>query len=221
MRCTRSPACVRIFLLARSSSGLGDRGRYVAKPMKQIFPILAIALMLTGCGKSEPNVNSSMETQQTNTRSNQFDAAIEVIATSDDVGRVRAADETLRDGGLDAIAALRKHFQDNRIPPSNYLTRAVSGQPDMSDHCFWLVQDMIEPPVPKLYAGLYSVLSFDTIGKWLDKRHDKSMQELRIEAASMSLAAAKKDFETTAESHVQKAVDIYTKRLAELNGGGE
>ena len=28
MRCTRSPACVRFFLLARSSSGLGDRCRY-------------------------------------------------------------------------------------------------------------------------------------------------------------------------------------------------
>ena len=30
MRCTRSPACVRIFLLARLPSGLGDRGRYPA-----------------------------------------------------------------------------------------------------------------------------------------------------------------------------------------------
>ena len=28
MRCTRSPACVRFFLLARLSSGLGDRCRY-------------------------------------------------------------------------------------------------------------------------------------------------------------------------------------------------
>ena len=30
MRCTRSPACVRIFLLARLSSGPGDRCRYHA-----------------------------------------------------------------------------------------------------------------------------------------------------------------------------------------------
>jgi len=30
MRCTRSPACVRFFLLARLSSGLGDRCRYRA-----------------------------------------------------------------------------------------------------------------------------------------------------------------------------------------------
>ena len=30
MRCTRSPACVRFFLLARLSSGLGDRCRYPA-----------------------------------------------------------------------------------------------------------------------------------------------------------------------------------------------
>ena len=34
MRCTRSPACVRVFLLARSSSGLGDRCRYSAPLMK-------------------------------------------------------------------------------------------------------------------------------------------------------------------------------------------
>ena len=31
MRCTRSPACMRFFLLARLSSGLGDRGRYHAQ----------------------------------------------------------------------------------------------------------------------------------------------------------------------------------------------
>ena len=47
------------------------------------------------------------------------------------------------------------------------------------------------------------------------------MQQLRVDAASMSLAAAKKDFEATAETHAQKAVDIYTKRLADLNGSGE
>ena len=32
MRCTRSPACVCVFLLAGLSSGLGDRGRYPAGP---------------------------------------------------------------------------------------------------------------------------------------------------------------------------------------------
>ena len=30
MRCTRSPACVRFFLLVRFPSGLGDRCRYQA-----------------------------------------------------------------------------------------------------------------------------------------------------------------------------------------------
>ena len=189
--------------------------------MKRISPILVIAVMLIGCGKSEPEVSSSIDAKQTNTPSNRFDAAIEVITTSDDVDKVHVADETLRAGGLVAIAAMRKHFQDNRVPPSNYLTRAVTGTPDMSDHCFWLVQDMIEPPVPKLYAGLYSVLTPETIAKWLDDRENKSMQQLRVDAASMSLEAAKKDFETTAETHAQKAVDIYTKRLMDLNGSGE
>ena len=200
---------------------LGDRGRYVARPMRQIFSILAFVVMLIGCVKSEPNSSSSIKTQQSNTQSNQFDVAIEVIATSDDVEEVLAADATLRGGGLVAINALRKHFNDNRVPPSNYLTRAVSGQPDMSNHCFWLVQDMIEAPVPKLYASLYSVLSPDTIDKWLDDRVGKSIHDLRIDAASTSLAAAKKNFEDTAESHAQKAMDIYTKRLAELNGDGD
>ena len=37
MRCTRSPACVWFFLLARSPSGLGDRCRYPACVLKQQF----------------------------------------------------------------------------------------------------------------------------------------------------------------------------------------
>ena len=37
MRCTRSPACVRFFLLAGLSSGLGDRCRYVANSKSYVM----------------------------------------------------------------------------------------------------------------------------------------------------------------------------------------
>ena len=145
-----------------------------------------------------------------------FEAAIETIASSNDIDMVRKADTKLRSSGRAAIDSLRKHLADNRVPASNYLSRTVDGIPNMSDHCFWLIQDIIEPPVPKLYASLYSVLTTENVGRWLDDRAEKSIIELQRDAAQTSLNHAKSDFETKDASYAKQAIEIYSKRLAGL-----
>lgn len=147
--------------------------------------------------------------------------AIETIATSEDKEAVLAADKVLRSGGLPAIDSLRNHLSDRRVPPSNYLTRAVTGTPDMGDHCFWLIQDMVEPPVPKLYGSLYTALNRANVGEWLDNQARETLLELQIEAASQSLELAKADFEQNSPPHAQKAIELYTERLQKLKAGVE
>lgn len=86
----------------------------------------------------------------------------------------------------------------------------------MGDHCFWLIQDMIEAPVPKLYASLYSSLNRANVAEWLDDRSGAALAELQIAAASQSLELAQTDFERNANPHAKKALAIYTERLNKL-----
>jgi len=147
---------------------------------------------------------------------NIYDKAIETIALSQDKDAVHAASDTLRKGGLKAINSLRKHLNDGRVSKSNHLMRTVIGMPDMGDHCFWLIQDIIEPAVPKLYSSMYASLSRDNITKWLDDRSEATLVELQIAAASQSLEKAKTDFEGNAKPYAKQAITIYSNRLNKL-----
>ena len=186
--------------------------------MKSVCIALVTILLTVGCNQSggESNTLEDKGRSHSSPSPTQFDAAIETIATSTDMDAVHAAADALRSGGLPAIRALRGHLSDKRIPPSDYLTRAVSGTPDMSDHCFWLIQDMIEPGVPKLYREAYAVLTRDNVEQWLDDRGGKSIVELQIDAAAASLDRAERDFDTSGESHAKEAFHIYSERLSEL-----
>ncbi len=153
----------------------------------------------------------------------EFDGAIETIATSADRDAVNAADAKLRSGGLHAIRALLKHLTDSRRPPSNYLTRAVSGEVDMGVHSFWLIQDILESHTSKMDAS-YSPLEKEGVAKWLANREGMSLAHLRREACigafAKILAMGKKypDFD------VRPVIMSYAERLVELdnaihNGG--
>ncbi len=144
----------------------------------------------------------------------EYEIAIETIATSSDLGTARAADAFLREGGLASINSLRKYLNDDRIPPSNYLTRAVIRKPSMAKHCFWLIQDIIAPQTVK--SDPYCALSFDNVEQWLDDRANKTFHELELDAASTSFARAKEDFETNGGKFAQKAMESYGHRLKEL-----
>ena len=176
-------------------------------------------VMLSGCVQSHPmSAQKSGDRSSEESETSGFDAAIETIATSEDKAAVLEADARLRSGGLPAIHALRQHLDDARIPATDYLTRAVLGQPNLGDHCFWLIQDMIEAPVPKLYHAQYSVLTYGNVEQWLDERSDKTLQELRLDAATTSLERAKAEFEDQAMSSAQQAMELYQDRITDLGG---
>ena len=149
--------------------------------------LLAILLCLPFAQKCAVAQDSRGSTGLSKTQTNQppigrdFDIAIETIATSTNRDAVNAAGKALRNGGLPAIHALVRHLKDRRQPPSNFLARAVSGRVDMGDHCFWLIQDMLESHKSKMDAS-FSPLDKKNVAKWLSDRKGKSLAELRREA---------------------------------------
>lgn len=145
-----------------------------------------------------------------------FDAAIETIATSSNRDTVNAAGKKLREGGLPAIGALAHHLADRRRPPSNYLTRAVSGRADLGDHCFWLIQDILESHTSKLDAS-YSPLDKQNVAKWLADREGKSLAELRRDACIGAFAKILAMGEEHPQIDIRPTVMSYAKRLVELD----
>lgn len=145
-----------------------------------------------------------------------FEEAIETIATSTDRLAVNAADAKLRGGGLPAIHALVRHLTDSRRPPSNYLTRAVSGEIDMGDHSFWLIQDILESHTSKMDAS-YSPLQKDGVAKWLADRKGMSLAGLRREACIGAFANILANGKKHPNFDVKTVVMSYAERLVELD----
>lgn len=191
--------------------------------MKHVFALFLLTGLITvGCyrvgsettiGSDDPSIEFPAIDEPI---SSKYVRVVETLATSTDADAVRLAAELLEKGGLDSIRALRNHLNDHRIPPLFYVPRAVSGEPDMADYCFWLIQGMIEGAVPKLYEGLYSSLSRDVIEQWLDERANKSMLELQLDAAHDSLSRALDDYESGGEPYARQAIEFYQERLRQL-----
>lgn len=145
-----------------------------------------------------------------------FDEAVEVIATSPDRDAVNAAGAKLRSGRLAAIRALVSHLTDPRRPPSDYLTRAVSGEVDMGDHSFWLIQDILESHTSKMDAQ-YSPLRKDSIAKWLADREGMSLVQLRREACIGAFANILAMGKQYPDFDVRPVIVSYAARLVELD----
>jgi len=145
-----------------------------------------------------------------------FDEAIEVIATSADRDAVNAAGAKLRSGRMAAIRALVPHLTDPRRPSSDYLTRAVSGDVDMGDHSFWLIQDILESHTLKMDA-LYSPLQKDSVAKWLADREGMSLAQLRREACIGAFEKILAMGKRHADFDVRPVVVSYAAKLVELD----
>ena len=151
-----------------------------------------------------------------------FESAIEAIATSSDLSEANAAALQLYAGGVPAIESLRKYLSDDRVIQSPFCSRAINaGSISVGEQSFWTIQDMIETTrLPKSLRNYY-ILTPDSVETWLDDRKGKSIRELQVDAASESLSAAKKDFQSTGRSNARAAMELYVEQLQTLNADTE
>lgn len=145
-----------------------------------------------------------------------FNESIEIIATSTERDAVNAAGAKLRSGRLSAIRALVPHLTDSRRPPSDFLTRAVSGDVDMGDHSFWLIQDILESHTSKMDAQ-YSPLQKDSVAKWLSDREGMSLAQLRREACIGAFEKILAMGKRHPNFDVRPVVVSYAAKLVELD----
>ncbi len=173
--------------------------------------ILLVGVIALGCTSTQNDTGTTSAVPD-------YEGAMETLATSSDLAAVNASLRTLYGGGRPAINALRKHLSDERVLQSEFSARifTANSKTKMSDESFWIIQDIVETPLPKLYRGNYYALTRDSVEQWLDRYNDASIAGLQIEAASASLDLAKRDFEMTGSPHAREAIEICRERLTEL-----
>jgi hypothetical protein len=161
--------------------------RYAAIDMRQRTFILSLAVCLIACGSIRSQTPQTDES---------YEAAITAIAANSGAQRVAKAIATLERAGTKAFPALLAHLNDTTtaFEVFQHEVQDVYGNvpsPTMGDACFDLVQGQIEGNWPK---GLrqYYVLSRTNIVSWWYARKEKSLKDLRIEAALTSLTMARR-----------------------------
>ncbi|MEM6473852.1 MAG: hypothetical protein AAF802_30130 [Planctomycetota bacterium] len=176
--------------------------------MKTFYAIIASVGICVGCESSNRKDDSRPYED--------FETAIEAIATVNDIWEASAAAEQIYTGGVPAIVALRGYLDDVRVIPSGFCSRSInSSDITLGQQALWTIQDMIEVGLPKMYDNSFYVLRSGNLEQWLDEREGMSIIELEIEAANAQLLQAKQQMEAGAP-YAKDAVTIIEDRLEEL-----
>ena len=174
--------------------------------------LIVFSVLLAGC--NEPDAASSPGALPAAPQD--FAAAIETIATSTDTESVQVAARLLREGGLPALATLAAHLDDKRLPPTDCLTRAVDGTSDPGDHCFWLIQDMLESH-QTLQESSFSGLSRDNTAEWLAQRKELRLVELQRDACRAAIETLERYIEAHPTFDGAREMTAFKQRLAALD----
>ena len=165
----------------------GQLQRYAATLMRPRTFILSIAVCLIASSSIRP------QTPQTD---GSYEAAIASLAKSSDAQRVSKAIATLERAGTKAFPALLAHLSDTTTASEAFQheVQDVYGNvppPTIGEACFNLIQHQIEGNWPKGLRQYYA-LSPTNIVSWWYARKEKSLKDLRIEAAMASLTRARR-----------------------------
>jgi hypothetical protein len=148
-----------------------------------------------------------------------YDRAVASLAEGSSDETVRGALETFKAAGTKAFPVLIAHMEDPRKAAVRWFQRTVfdidpTGEaiyhlPTIGDACFDIIRGQVEEGQwLKGYQQFY-VLNPDTVAKWWDTHKTRSLRDLRLECAQMSLDAARKERNS-------EAVDFMEKHLKQV-----
>jgi hypothetical protein len=166
-------------------------------------------------------IPSNSITPQTSQPDESYETAVAALAATNDAPRVLAAIATLKAAGTKAFPVLLAHLNDRTIASEvfQHEVQDVYGNvpsPTIGEACFDLIQHQVEGNWPK---GLrqYYVLSPTNVVSWWQARKEKSLKELRIEAARASLIRARQRRGTS--GYWPGAVRFLERHLREAQAG--
>jgi hypothetical protein len=154
-----------------------------------------------------------------------YEAAVASLAEANDAQLVQKAIAALESAGTKAFPTLLAHLND-KAKASEAFQRAegsldavgnfVLHEPTIGEACFYLIQAQVEGNWPKAYRQYY-FLSSENIVSWWQSRKEKSLTELRVEAARASLTKARQGRGTP--NYYPGAVRFLEKHLREARAG--
>ncbi len=156
---------------------------------------------------------------------NKFEKVIQSLAEGTPSAETNAAIELIGSSGVEAFDTLVAHLEDRTPASYNHFARAMitvdkdgnhrAYEPTIGDACFDLLQGQIEGNWAKGCRDYY-VLTHANIRDWLAARNGKTLHELRLECARLSLEAARREHESEPREITQSCVDFLTENLARV-----
>jgi hypothetical protein len=149
--------------------------------------ILSIAVCLIASSSIRP---------QTPRTEGSYEAAIASLAESSNAQRVSNAIATLKSAGTKAFPALLAHLNDATTASEAFQheVQDIHGNvpsPTIGEACFDLIQHQIEGNWPKGLRQYYALSPMNIVSWWY-ARKNKSLKDLRIEAAMASLTRTRR-----------------------------
>lgn len=180
------------------------------EPLTRCLGLFAV-LIVIGCNSTEPE--------------DRYETAVKAFASSVPTDKTAAAIDLIKSADIDAFDTLLAHLDDETRASEEHFMRAMvvvdeNGnegpyEPSVGDACFDLLQAQIEGGWPKGFREYY-VLNRINIRDWLDQRKGKTLRELRIECATLSLASAKRDHQINPTEWTDTCVKFLTQNLTAI-----
>jgi hypothetical protein len=208
MRCTGVAAGG--FSVFRASAGRNPVNAIVISlnQMSRWLTLLPLCFLSLGCSSGHST--------------DEYETAVAALASGTPAEDTTSAITHLESAGVDAFDVLLAHLDDETLASIDHFAHAIVPidehgavgpyEPTIGDACFDLLHAQIEGVWPKGYRDRH-VLNRSSIREWLAIQKDKSLNELRIECATLSLEAAKQEHEKNPNEWTQSCVAFFADNL--------
>ena len=153
------------------------------------------------------------------------EAAVQMFAAGTPDKDTVAAIQFVKSAGVKAFPALLNHLGDKTEAAQRHfmqesVMRDKDGNwgpyvPTISSACFDIIQNQVEGGWPKLYRQS-QVLNRSNVRDWLRQREGKTLGELRIECATLSLEKAKEMQKGDSSDDAKEYVKFFVDNLRQV-----
>ena len=193
------------------------------------FLFFAAIVLSVGCQSFKVVSQASIDHQAAKSRqvysAGMCEAAVQMFAAGTPDKDTVAAIQFVESAGVEAFPTLLNHLGDKTEAAQRHFmqescTRDKGGNvgpfvPTISSACFDIIQQQIEGCWPKLYRQS-QVLNWSNVRDWLSQREGKTLGELRIECATLSLEKAKEMQKGDSSDNAKEYVKFFVDNLRQV-----
>jgi hypothetical protein len=149
-----------------------------------------------------------------------YERAVASLAAGQSEATVAAGYKTLVAAGPKAFPMLISNLKDTAKAFPSFVEERVDEfgnleEPTIGDVCFRLMRYEVEGVCPKGFRD-YQVLTEENVANWWETHRTKSLREMRIETARISLERVTKEFGRERSEVTQGAFRFFTERLEKV-----